>query len=425
MLDEYVVNDALALTQYLTQHLSEEQATAYLASISGISLESWKEAKCYLPTVDKTKRQTKEANIKDIVYVFVNTEITTNFALKTLSLIPGFQAEFIEFTTYIADSIRTVKAAVSSRLTTLPSFKANSSPNDVQQYRAPQEENFPPMQTPAPPHAPLTTYANSSASINFQQRSAAAPPNGQWQKVNNKRQQPLKKDNTWLQGTGSAQDAQIAHQLKFLCLGVRSGPNETVDTLKIELKQKWKIPDLKVEAVSKSGHSTMFRIQMNIQASKYEKWKDSSMWPARMEASLWRGNPRSILKPLNERIYSKKIYIGNLSKDITTEQVKNNLKTIYEAELQETGPIADIEVYLNQRGWERSNTAASKDPNKELRQSMCIVLISKTGRSLSQVDLKTDHYPHYLQRTVRYWKGPIPYPEGHSKIMPKVSLTWE
>ena len=46
-------------------------------------------------------------------------------------------------------------------------------------------------------------------------------------------------------------------------------------------------------------------------------------------AFRWRGNPRTPLKPLLERSYTKKIYVGNLREDITTEGVIENWKRIY------------------------------------------------------------------------------------------------
>ena len=106
---EYVVNDALAVTQYLTQHLNESRAIAYLASIAGLTLDDWKDAKTLLDTVEKTRRHTKEANIKDIVTVFFNTCVETQFVLKNLSLIPNWGLEFIELANYTASAVEVAK----------------------------------------------------------------------------------------------------------------------------------------------------------------------------------------------------------------------------------------------------------------------------------------------------------------------------
>ena len=52
-------------------------------------------------------------------------------------------------------------------------------------------------------------------------------------KIDNKQQ-----GNPWLQGTATANDGNKKHQLKFICLGVRSGSDETPASLKAELDQK-------------------------------------------------------------------------------------------------------------------------------------------------------------------------------------------
>ena len=85
-----IVNDALAICQHVTRHLNEEQAVLYLQAIDGLTTEQWVFAKQFLPRVDTTRRQSKDANIRDCVRVFIDGSVEKTFAARDLGLWPGF-----------------------------------------------------------------------------------------------------------------------------------------------------------------------------------------------------------------------------------------------------------------------------------------------------------------------------------------------
>ena len=326
---EYVVNDALAVTQYLTQHLNESRAIAYLASIAGLTLDDWKDAKTLLDTVEKTRRHTKEANIKDIVTVFFNTCVETQFVLKNLSLAPGWGLEFIALANYTASAVEVAKQ-ISSRIT-------SSSPVCINEQQQNQEQ-FPTLATAYTTQL-STNRDEGKISSNVYSPQQPPAPSSDWKKgtknkyvraqtssVNSSDKQ---NKSLWLQGTGTANNGEKKHQLRFLCLGVRSGSDETAESLQAELEEKWKgHGGIKVEAVSATYHSALFRVQMNLTPTMYDKWDNPSMWPTRMSAALWRGNPRSTLQPPLQRIHYKRIYVGNLQKDLSIEKIKSNMESI-------------------------------------------------------------------------------------------------
>ena len=163
-----------------------------------------------------------------------------------------------------------------------------------------------------------------------------------------------------------------------------------------------------VEAVSQTRFYTSFRVKYEVAAVQSDKWKNPQSWPTRMTASLWKGNPHTPLKKLAERVYTKKIYVGNLSPDLTDGQITTNMKKIYEPEMK-AGTIKEIETIPNRQGATRS---------------VCVVLTSHIGKTLMEVDLKTDHYPRRMTKWVRWWKGYVPYPENHQRNKPAVDLNW-
>ena len=62
-----VVNDVLALTQFITNSRSEEQSIAFLLAIETLSIDNWRTAKKDLGITDVTNHRTKEAFIKEVV----------------------------------------------------------------------------------------------------------------------------------------------------------------------------------------------------------------------------------------------------------------------------------------------------------------------------------------------------------------------
>ena len=262
------------------------------------------------------------------------------------------------------------------------------------------------------------------------QQHESLPPPSAWNKQNNKPlgTKPPKQDNSnqqrqpkrsWIHGTSSSVNNNISHQLKFICLGVRTGADETEESLKKEIEQ-WKYPkDLKVEAVRKSDFSATFRVQYNSPASLYTKWQDPTVWPARMSATEWRGNPKAQLKPLPERQYTKRIYIGNLSETATTEELTANMQYIYREEIR-NNIIQSVETHLNYAGMERATKMKAQNPAYEMTKSACVILTSFPGQPLTEVGLKLDEYDEKIQRTVRRWNGPTP----RQKSKPTNQLKW-
>ena len=419
-----VVNSALGLAQYITASLSEPQAVSYLSSVEKLSHTDWCNAKKHLPTVDKTNRRSKESTIADIVVVFKNEDIDINFLVNDLSILPGLSREALELSTFIGATLYAAKscatlyaksgAPIYDDSLAKSSFRSTEHPVDTSTAQQ-LEVDFPSLEAGNPRdkrnhRTGSREFANSSLS-----------PSGEWLKekrrVNTRVQQQPKR--TWIHGTSAPVNSNINHQLKFVCLGVRSGSEETAESLKAELARWNCLQDLKVEQVRKSFHSSTFRVQFNVAATLHEKWKDPNVWPARMSASQWRGNPKTPLETLEKRVYTKKMYVGNLPNAISLQRVKENMGRIYQEEIQQK-KIQDIEVLLNENGLKRENTMKSKDPSHQISKSVCVILRSAPGVALTDISLKLDHYTQDIRRTVRHWRGPAPYP----KSTPPINLTW-
>ena len=69
-----------------------------------------------------------------------------------------------------------------------------------------------------------------------------------------------------------------------------------------------------------------------IASNALQQIRESEYVACKNERISQEGNPRTPLKPLLERSYTKKIYVGNLREDITTEEVIENVKRIYQEE---------------------------------------------------------------------------------------------
>lgn len=425
---EFVVNDALGLAQYITQHLDENRSVAYLSSINALTLEDWNFAKTLVKTKDKSQRRCKEASIRDIVFVFRNEDTETKYLVANLGLCAGFQTEFLALANYTASSIEAAKSIASQ--ITAPHPYSLYSPEGAGE----REHSSAGVSTESFPYLNGESSEKKGEYRSFQTQEKRQWPrdnvNRGYVRGNNKNNNnqksssilPNRSRSSGLQGTGTSRDGQQRHQSKFICLGIRSGSDETVQTLTKELEEKWKgQTSLTVEAVSKTEYSSTFRVQMQLPAMLYNKLENSNMWPARMSAFRWKGNPRTPLKPLEERSYTKKIYIGNLHKNVTTEKVIENVKQIYQNEIMNK-TIHTVDAIINYRALERANQIVSMDQSRELRQSMCVILTSHPGMSLMNVPLKLDHYPQHLRRSVRPWRGASPRQE--ETIAPAMDLEW-
>ena len=400
------VNDALGLTQFITKHLGEDQAVSYLQAIEGLTIQDWKEAKDLLTTVNKTKRHSKEGNIRDIVQVFINEVVETSFLVRNLALCPGFQIKAIETVSYTAatlEAIHSVSLRMVEQQVSLPQATTNK---EEQTQRSSKSDAH-------APGLPVLTATHSNEKTNqvTSTFSGWAKEKTLPYKSRSATQNLIKKKNVtiWTHGTGACTDDTQKPQLKFICLGIKSGPDETIQSLTSELKLKWKkCRDLEVEIVSQSQFSTMFRVKFNIAAAHSEQWRDPSFLPTRLSASVWRGNPRIPLKPLSQRIYRKKLYIGGLAAETTGNQITENMKQIYSNEI-EGKTINNIETLINQGS---------------LNKFACVILTSHPGKPLVDVTLKLNHYPYKMQRMVRWWRGLVPYPDNHEMVRPQLDLRW-
>ena len=411
-----VVDNGLGLTQYICANMNEEQALNYLLAVEPLTLQDWKASRALLPDANTTNRQTKEKCIEDIIYVFKNTSVDTTYLVRNLAILPGLSPTAIQLISYSQANLYAVNCAFKSRAsqsTSLPeqviigdSSRTTTHVNN--EYQAPLPE-FPPLQ---------------------QTNNSLTPSSGNW-KVGNQgnykcatltRQIPLraqKGQQAVVHGTSPSTDTNKRHPLAFVCIGVRSGENETTESL-TEVLNKWNcLKDVKVEAVRKSYHSSTFRVQFNIPISCQTKWKEPSSWPARITAFEWRGNPKAVLKPLAERLYTKRIYVGNLPSTTTLQIVTNNHLQMYEEEVN-NNVIQKIDTYWNNSGNQRATLKHSQNPAAEMKKSVCVVLTSYQGKSLDNVVLKPLRYIPEIRRTLRYWNGQIPLPQ----IQPEINLSW-
>ena len=440
-----VVNNALALAQFICEGRSEEQAVTFLLALEGLSIDCWRVAKRELSIDDTTNHRTKEGFIKQIVNFLKNDDKSDiNYCLKDLSLCPGFSKESIElvfFSSATVNCIRTVSANIARAHTRAAhqSSPPSRSNNSVVQ----QEHTHEPSSSPAQPQRsetiepvvataelrefpPLTHDTNTAG--NNTDNTPPAPPSGQrrWEnkghlryKAVDKKKDDVSSNKKWIYGSSPSTDSQISHQLRFVCLGVRSGAEETVESL-TNIITKWNcVKDLKVEPVRKSHYSSTFRVQYKIPVSLISKWKESNIWPTRCWVAEWRGDPKKALSPLNERVHKMRIYVGNISHTATEEMIVANVKEIYKTEIQH-GEVTRVEAIVNQTGLEMARKRHSQDPTHVITKSACVILSSPPGKDLSEIGMKLDHYPHNIRRTVRRWNGPLP----HSNKEPMIHLEW-
>ena len=225
-----IVNDALAICQHVTRHLNEEQAVLYLQAIDGLTTEQWVFAKQFLPRVDTTRRQSKDANIRDCVRVFIDGSVEKTFAAKDLGLWPGFQQISISYT------IATIQAIeqITSRL-----IDHNIKPKTLAQV---ESASVNPKTSP-------TDHPATTNNIALPPPSDSNTGDGEWSEVSRrkreKRQQQQQRDSstirrkvTWAHGSNNVSGESKRPQLQSICLAVCSGPDETADTVKRHL-DRW------------------------------------------------------------------------------------------------------------------------------------------------------------------------------------------
>ena len=424
-----VINDCLGISQFITQHLGEE-ATAYLLAIQDITSKDWKAAKALLLGSTQTNRLTKEGHIKDIVSYFVNNDVPTRYLVANLSLCPGFQKSALELASYTAGTLYAVKH-ISNSITSARIAEDKSDFNRCALEKAPvinvdnQQNIAAAERTTATSTSTVNNSANSilPPAINKTYREALTTRNVKNTKSVYQKKNPTKL-NTWTHGKSNIGGQNLTPQLKFKCIGIKSGPTETAESLKKLFDTSWiGLQELKIEPYSRTNYDTVFRVQFNMPTSLEANLTDSNVWPSRISVRAWKGNPKSTLMALTDRKQTKKLYIGGLSQSITKEKVTQNLNKIYAEEIT-NGIIEKIETYVNLKAWNRQQSLKTENAAHIVRRSFCAVLTSNPGQPLADVDLKLHRYSYQMQRFVRPWTGPIPWPDDHERSKSPLDLVW-
>ena len=419
-----IVDDVLSIAQHITQYLTESEAVSYMLAIEGITQDVLEASKLHLPVAFQSGRRTKEGHLIDICRYFADELPKPRYLLANLSLLPGFQIDAIKLAGFVSSTVRSL-ISHSSRMienchvnnqsegnTAAPASPAVTSQQQQQsnQHAALSHTDYPSLPSNVLPQ-PISNWETQKKRPYLRQ---------QRQNNNNK-----KKPERWTHGTSVTPNCQVNQQLKFICLGIRSGPAETVESVEEVLKKWTDIKDMKIDAVSRSDHRTMFRAQFMIPARLVATLQDNKSWPLRMSAAPWKGNPKKQLQPIETRIYKKKIYVGSQSEKMTQDKLKTNLKTMYADEIQ-AGQVEKIEVFLNEDGWKREQGMRLQNPHHVIRKSFCVIITSEPGKSLTELSLKENWFPTEMQRSVRLWSGQVPWPNNHpSKAQPPIELNWQ
>lgn len=414
------VNDVLALAQFITSSRDEDQSIAFLLALETLTLESWRSARNELCKSELTNHRTKEAYVKQIVAEFKNTSCDTNYCLRDLSLCPGFSREAIELIFFHSATVHCCKK-ISSEIITQQRIPEQSSrmTNDTACTSTAQQQ--------PPPVAVSSQVAGELSPTEYPQLSkhSAPTPSNDWSHVNRNKYQRRENQRSnsrprqTVYGSRLSPESNIGHQLELVCLGVRSGPEETVESLNLALSKWSYLKHVKVEAVRKWDHGSTFRTQFYVPASLKLKWMEPAFWPSRMAAEKWRGSPKSVLTPPEQRELNLRVYVGSLSMDITEDQITTNMKKVYQSEI-ESGIIKEVKSHINLAGMDRALQIQAEDPSQMVSKSACVVLTLNHGQKAEEVKLKPNHFPYDIRKTIRWWRGPTPRPRNE----PEIELTW-
>ena len=101
-----IVDDALCIAQFITQHLTETQAVSYMLAIEGLTQDIWEASKSHLPITYQSGRRTKEGHILDICRYFADENPKPRYLLANLSLLPGFQIDCIKLAGFVASTMQ-------------------------------------------------------------------------------------------------------------------------------------------------------------------------------------------------------------------------------------------------------------------------------------------------------------------------------
>ena len=279
MTAEVQVNDCLGLCQYVTKHLEDQQAVRYLLSVESLTYEDWRRAKDTLPGTCVTNKTTIEGNIKEIITVLYNQEIKTRYLVGNLGILPGLNEESLRLMSFVNSTLEAVKQNVVFEV------QKQTVNNIASQIATTSQSTSSAGTSLAAQGIPPTTQPSFSDLF----KGLVQPP----KPPRRTRKQP------WTYGKDfSSEHANQTPQLKFACLAVKSGPEETEETLKSELNKWSSLRKVEVKAVSQSHMSNTFRVQFETPASMVKKWTEESTWPDRMAVKPWKGNPRQTLKLL-------------------------------------------------------------------------------------------------------------------------------
>lgn len=423
-----VVNDALALTYYLRQHLSIDETVQYLLAIERLTIEHWRAARDAFLGVGNN-RTTKESYCKDIATAFSNYTGDTRFLFADLSLLPGLQKEALELVSYMCSSLHAVKSVSSNiRERNTPVFNHSSA-----QTTTPISTSLSRGDSPIAQLTSQSVTKNVASSSNTDATFAGVlqtdlkqdsfrqvPPRN---RKNTRQQRQTNNKTNWVHGKDNSEPNPQSPQLRFVCLAVRSGPEETEESLKnVIVKCRLSAKELKVETYAKTCLSTTFRVQFRTPLTQVDQWLNEAIWPIRVSSRQWKGNPKAVLSPVADRKYKKNIYIGNLSSEAKTSIIIDNMKKIYNKEIQ-SGTIdpANIKAVMSMKSWKRQAKLQERDPSREAKVSVCVTLTSMPGKPLSDVGLNLSHYPRGMRSYVRPWRGQVPLADEEDEVE---KLTW-
>lgn len=212
-----------------------------------------------------------------------------------------------------------------------------------------------------------------------------------------------KRNPAWTEGRNRNTVQPQVQQFKYHCVAIRSGPCETVSSLQTELNKIWSgVKDLKKDPYSRNSYNALFRVQFDMPTPLTPKLFEKDSWPTRMHIPPWRGNPRTVLKALEDKQEERRFYIGNLDQAIEMETVETNMKVIYQEEI-DNGTIESITAHLNTVAWKRQEEMKQHNVQNQLRKSAYVVIKAAKGKSIEKVPTK------FEQGIIRRpWNGPVP-----------------
>ncbi len=184
-----VINDALAISQHVVQHLGID-AVQYLLGIEQLTIEQWREA-YFLLEIGSQNRTTKEAFIKAIAEHFVEDNGDTSFCVRNLSLLPGFQKTAIELYSYTASTLHAIQHVTQ----TIADKRLNAAHADLANFNLAPTHTISPTscnQQGEPPKTQPRSYSGALKSSSLAPTDGFTPVGSQQNSNSSKRL-----ENTW------------------------------------------------------------------------------------------------------------------------------------------------------------------------------------------------------------------------------------